>query len=244
MTALLNLRGMDAGYGVGWVVQDVSLNVPVGEVTVLLGANGAGKTTLMRGLSGVIERRGGIELDGQDISNWSPSRIVRAGLVHVPQGRGVLPSLTVDENLRVAGSRNSRRGFQTSRDHVLALFPRLAERGSQMAGGMSGGEQQMLAIGRAMMMQPRVLLLDEPSLGLAPIIRRQVFDTIAAIAGQGIAILLVEQNADISLAIARRAALLSQGRIVVEDDAAAIAASSVVVETYLSPSGPTVEAST
>jgi branched-chain amino acid transport system ATP-binding protein len=242
VTALLNLGGMSAGYGVGWVVQDVSLSVPVGEVTVLLGANGAGKTSLMRGLSGVIARQGVIELDGQDISAWSPSRIVRAGLVHVPQGRGVLASLTVDENLRVAGSGRDRRAFRQSRDHVLSLFPRLGERGGQLAGGMSGGEQQMLAIGRAMIMQPRVLLLDEPSLGLAPIIRRQVFDTISAIAGQGIAVLLVEQNADISLAIAQRAALLSQGRIVAEGDAASIAASNVVVDTYLSPAGLKAEA--
>lgn len=244
MTALLKLRGMDAGYGVGWVVQDVSLNVPVGEVTVLLGANGAGKTTLMRGLSGIVARQGAIEYDGQDISTWSAERIVRAGVVHVPQGRGVLSSLTVDENLRVAGSGRDRRAFHAARDQVLSLFPRLAERGNQLAGGMSGGEQQMLAIGRAMIMQPRVLLLDEPSLGLAPIIRQQVFDTIVAIAGQGIAVLLVEQNADISLAIAGRAALLSQGRIVAEGDAASIAASNVVVDTYLSPVDLGAEAST
>lgn len=235
MSALLHLQGMNAGYGQGWVVQDISLGVPIGEVTVLLGANGAGKTTLMRGLSGVIAREGRIQLDGQEISDWSPARLVRAGLVHVPQGRGVLASLTVDENLRVAGSGQDRRAYKAARDHVLTLFPRLAERGGQAAGGMSGGEQQMLAIGRALMMQPRALLLDEPSLGLAPIIRRQVFDTIAAIAAQGIAVLLVEQNADVSLAIASRAALLSQGRIVAEDTASAIAASTLVADTYLAP---------
>ena len=243
MTALLHLQDMNAGYGRGWVVQEITLSVPVGQVTVLLGANGAGKTTLMRGLSGVIAREGLIQLDGEDISSWSPARIVRAGLVHVPQGRGVLSTLTVDENLRVAGSRLDRRNFRTSRDHVLALFPRLAERGAQPAGGMSGGEQQMLAIGRAMMMQPRALLLDEPSLGLAPIIRRQVFDTIAAIAKQGIAVLLVEQNADVSLSIASRAALLSQGRIVAEDEASAIAASTLVADTYLAPASRTAELS-
>lgn len=235
MTAILTLSDMEAGYGAAPVVQGVSLEAPSGEVTVLLGANGAGKTTLLRGISGVITRRGLIEYDGQDISVWSPERIVRAGLTHVPQGRGLLASLTVDENLRVAGSRLDRRAFAAARDHALALFPRLEERGGQLAGGMSGGEQQMLAIGRALMMKPRVLLLDEPSLGLAPIVRRQVFDTIAAIAADGIAVLLVEQNADISLGIASRAALLSQGRIVAEGDAAEMAQSDVVADVYLAP---------
>ncbi len=235
MTAILTLKDMEAGYGAAPVVQGVSLEAPAGEVTVLLGANGAGKTTLLRGISGVITRRGLIEYDGQDISAWSPERIVRAGLVHVPQGRGLLASLTVDENLRVAGSRLDRRAFAAARDHALALFPRLEERGGQLAGGMSGGEQQMLAIGRALMMKPRVLLLDEPSLGLAPIVRQQVFDTIAAIAADGIAVLLVEQNADISLGIASRAALLSQGRIVAEGDAAEMARSDVVADVYLAP---------
>lgn len=235
MTARLRLRGANAGYGGGWVVQDINLDAPAGAVTVLLGANGAGKTTLMRGLSGVIARKGDIRLDGESIADWTPTRIVRAGLVHVPQGRGVLADLTVDENLRVAGARQGGRAFRTSRDQVLGLFPRLAERSRQQAGGMSGGEQQMLAIGRALIMQPRVLLLDEPSLGLAPLIRRQVFDTVAAIAAQGIAVLLVEQNAELSLAIARRGALLSQGRIVAEDEASALAASTLVADTYLAP---------
>lgn len=233
--AILSLSDMEAGYGAAPVVQGVSLEAPTGEVTVLLGANGAGKTTLLRGISGVITRRGGIEFDRLDISAWDPERIVRAGLVHVPQGRGLLPSLTVDENLRVAGARLDRRAFATARDHALALFPRLAERAGQLTGGMSGGEQQMVAISRALMMRPRVLLLDEPSLGLAPIVRQQVFDTIAAIAAGGIAVLLVEQNADISLRIASRAALLSQGRIVAQGDAAEMAQSDRVADIYLSP---------
>ena len=233
MTAALTVSDFSAGYGQAAVVRGVSLTAPAGEVTVLLGANGAGKTTLLRGLSGVIRRHGSVMLDGNDVSGWTPDRIVAAGMAHVPQGRGLLSSLTVDENLRVAAA--GRDGFKASRDRALALFPRLAERMTQLAGGMSGGEQQMLAIARALIMKPRVLLLDEPSLGLAPIIRRQVFDTIAQIAAQGVAVVLVEQNADISLAIARRAAVLSQGRIVVEGLASELAASERIAEAYLAP---------
>lgn len=214
---LLDIENLVISYGQVQAVKGISMHVDEGEIVALLGANGAGKTTTLRAISGLLPaRRGIIRYQGADITRMPAHRIVAAGVAHSPEGRRVFPTLTVEENL-VLGAfvhRARQEAVRQSLDRVWQLFPRLLERRQQLAGTLSGGEQQMLAIGRALMAEPRLLLLDEPSLGLAPLLVRDIFRTIQAINRQGVTILLVEQNARIALRVAHRAYVLETGRIV------------------------------
>lgn len=212
---MLAVRELAAGYGPVEVLRGVDLEVGAGEIVALLGPNGAGKTTLNRVVSGLLPPRAGeVRFDGAAVSRLPPQRIVEAGLVHVPEGRRVFPDLSVHENLLLGGYRRGRARRAENLERVYGLFPRLAERRRQAAGTLSGGEQQMLAIGRALMAEPRLLILDEPSLGLAPLVVEQVLQLLVELNRAGLAVLLVEQNVVQSLAVARRAYVLEQGRIV------------------------------
>ncbi len=215
---MLSLRGVTVGYGKTPVLREVSLEVPRGEVVALLGANGAGKTTIMRTVMGFLKPwSGSVVFDGQDLGGQRPARIVRRGVGLVPEGRQIFGHLTVDENLVMgAYARRDPAGVRSDREWVLSLFPVLAERLRQRAGTLSGGEQQMLAIGRALMARPRLLLLDEPSLGLAPLLVREIFEVIGKIHQEGTTVLLVEQNARMALSVAARAYVLETGRVVRE----------------------------
>jgi len=213
---LLAVRSLFAGYGRGNVLSDVTLEVARGGVTVVLGANGAGKTTLLRAISGMIARRGAITLDGARIESMPSERIAQKGLAHVPDGRGTFAALTTEENLRL-GAYTRPRSAELERDfeRVYGFFPRLAERRRQQAGTLSGGEQQMLAIGRALMLRPKLLMLDEPSFGLAPLVIDEIFRILERIkAEQESSVLLVEQNATLALDLADRACLLETGCVV------------------------------
>jgi branched-chain amino acid transport system ATP-binding protein len=212
--ALLAVRDLVAGYGAFGVLHGVSFDVLPGEVVALLGANGAGKTTLNRALSGVLRpQAGSIVFDGREISGTDHAEIVRRGLIHVPEGRRVFPTLTVRENLLLGAWARGRAERARTLADVLDTFPRLRERLGQFAASMSGGEQQMLAIGRALMAQPRLLILDEPSLGLSPRLVDDLFALIARLRDSGLSILLVEQNVVQSLAIAARAYVIEHGRM-------------------------------
>lgn len=210
---MLKLVDVTAGYGPITALREVSLEVQAGEIVALLGANGAGKTTLLRAVSGLVRPANGrIELDGRRVDRLPPERLVGLGLAHVPEGRQVFPDLTVAENLRLgAYRRRDRAGIRRDLERVLTIFPILRERYRQSAGTLSGGEQQMLAIGRALMAAPRLLLLDEPSLGLAPLLVRRIFEVIAAIHAEGVTVLMAEQNAAMALALADRAYVLQSG---------------------------------
>jgi branched-chain amino acid transport system ATP-binding protein len=234
MATLLRVRELSAGYGPVEVLHGIDLDVEVGEVAVILGANGAGKTTTMRAISGMIPRRGVIEVAGQIITRSSPDSIVRLGVAQVPQGRGTFTDLSVEDNLRA--------GAYVRRDHEVAsdidlwyeTFPRLADRRAQKAGTLSGGEQQMLAIARALMSRPKLLLCDEPSLGLAPLITKELFQIIKRLNEQrGLTVLLVEQNANLALDIAQHVCLLENGRIAAAGSAADIAGDDAVRRAYL-----------
>ncbi|WP_025322195.1 ABC transporter ATP-binding protein [Deferrisoma camini] len=215
---MLSLREVTVGYGKTPVLREVSLEVPRGEVVALLGANGAGKTTIMRTVMGFLKPwNGSVVFDGQELDGQRPARIVRRGVGLVPEGRQIFGHLTVDENLVMgAYARRDPAGVRSDREWVLSLFPVLAERLRQRAGTLSGGEQQMLAIGRALMARPRLLLLDEPSLGLAPLLVREIFEVIGKIHQEGTTVLLVEQNARMALSVAARAYVLETGRVVRE----------------------------
>ena len=214
MTELLGVSGLHAGYGPVEVLHGVDLHVDVGEVVVVLGANGAGKTTTMRAISGLIPRRGAIRYDGRDITSASADEIVHAGIAQVPQGRGTFVDLSVEDNLRVGAYVRSD-DPSSDIERWYDVFPRLRDRRVQKAGSLSGGEQQMLAIARALMSQPRLVLCDEPSLGLAPIITQDLFKILERLnREEGTSILLVEQNANLALEIAHRAYLLETGTIV------------------------------
>lgn len=209
---LLEVRNLTAGYGAGDVLHGVDLDVAPGEVAVVLGANGAGKTTLMRALAGQITRRGDVRLDDRDIVKSTTEAIVRRGLALVPQGRGTIADLTVEENLQAGGLTRPRPEVAREMARWYETFPRLAERRLQKAGLLSGGEQQMLAISRALMSKPRLLLCDEPSLGLSPLLTQEVFASLRRINEElGMAILLVEQNAVLALGIADKGYLLETG---------------------------------
>ena len=231
---LLDIADLRVNYGQIEVLKGVSLTVAPGEIVAILGANGAGKTTLMRSISGLLPARAGrIGFDGADITRLGADRIVKRGIAHAPEGRRVFGTLSVLENLRLGGFTRPHGEIAASLDFVLAMFPRLAERRGQLAGTLSGGEQQMLAIGRALMAKPRLLLLDEPSLGLAPIIVQGIFRTLREIARTGVTILLVEQNARMALKLADRGYVLEVGRIVLEDTAAHLLNSAQVQAAYL-----------
>jgi branched-chain amino acid transport system ATP-binding protein len=232
---LLDVRGLVLGYGRTDAVKGIDLSVEAGRVVTLIGANGAGKTTTLRGLSGLLRpRAGSIRLAGTDISSLAANRIARLGIVQVPEGRQVFANMTIDENLRMGAYLLSDRAEEARRrEHVLARFPRLAERHTQSAGLLSGGEQQMLAIGRAMMADPKLLLLDEPSMGLAPRFVEEIFRIISEFKAEQRTILLVEQNARAALEIADQAYVLESGRITLSGPAAQVANDASVVAAYL-----------
>jgi len=218
---LLAVRGLHAGYGATEILRGVDLTVQAGEVVAVLGSNGAGKSTLNRAVSGVLRPwRGTVLFEQASIERERPSEIVARGLIHVPEGRRIFPNLTVRENLDLGAYRRGRALRPANRERVFSIFPRLAERQGQYAGTLSGGEQQMLAIGRGLMAEPRLLILDEPSLGLSPLLVEELFALIRTINAQGIAILLVEQNVMQSLEVALRAYILDNGRFVLEGSAA------------------------
>ncbi|MBU3717945.1 MAG: ABC transporter ATP-binding protein [Actinobacteria bacterium] len=231
--SLLSISDLAAGYGPLEVLHGFDLEVNQGEIVVILGANGAGKTTTMRAISGMIARRGRIEFDGQDISSSSPDSIVRLGIAQVPQGRGTFADLTVEENM-LAGAYVRRDEVQADVERWFDVFPRLRERRAQRAGSLSGGEQQMLAIARALMSRPRLLLCDEPSLGLAPLITQELFGVLKRLnAEEGLSILLVEQNANLALKVAHRVYLLETGNVVSSGSAAELAADDSIRKAYL-----------
>lgn len=232
---LLELQDVHAGYGPIEVLKGISCTVHAGEIVTVIGANGAGKTSTLMAISGLLPlRKGRIIYDRHDLSAMRADQIVGLGLCHVPEGRKIFGRMTVQENLSL-GSWLVMDGRQIvrNRDRVFALFPILADRRNQTAGTLSGGEQQMLAIGRALMGSPRLLLLDEPSMGVAPILTQRIFETLAALNREGMSMLLIEQNAHLALKVARRGYVFETGRIVTEGDSAALMNDARVREAYL-----------
>jgi branched-chain amino acid transport system ATP-binding protein len=232
---MLQLRGVRAGYGSFQALFDVSLEVQRGEAVGVIGPNGAGKTTLMRVISGLIRpTAGAITLDGVDLVATPAHRIVDAGIAHVPESRRLFPRMTVEDNLKMGNfAPSARPKFRQRLETVYGLFPRLAERRRQLAGSMSGGEQQMCAIGRALMSDPRLLLLDEPSAGLAPVVVQQLFDLVARIRAGGLTVLIVEQNVQQVLRVVDRAYLLKAGGLRASGTAAELLATDTIREAYL-----------
>jgi branched-chain amino acid transport system ATP-binding protein len=231
---LLEVRDVFAGYGDGDVLRGVNLDVKAGEIVSVLGSNGVGKSTLNRTISGVVRTRAGsINFDGAPIERELPTSIVARGLIHVPEGRRLFPNLSVDDNLDLGSYRRAGARRSGNRDRVFATFPRLRDRRAQRAGTLSGGEQQMLAIGRGLMAEPRLLILDEPSLGLSPILVEELFALISRVHAEGVTVLLVEQNVVQGLAIATRAYILAEGQCVMSGPAAEIAADPKLKRAYL-----------
>lgn len=232
---MLTLENIEVSYGSIRALQGVSLTIAEGEIVTLIGANGAGKSTTLRAISGLVPaRRGRIVFAGQDITSLAADKIVQVGIGHSPEGRRVFANMSVRENLELgAYTRRDRAGIRQDFDRALALFPRLRERISQNAGTLSGGEQQMLAMGRALMGRPKLLLLDEPSLGLAPFLVRDIFKIIKDINAQGTTVLLVEQNAHMALGIAQRGYVLETGKVVMANEAAALLANEDIKKAYL-----------
>lgn len=232
--ALLDVSGLSAGYGPVRVLSGLDLSVEAGEIVVVLGANGSGKTTTLRALSGMIPAKGRVLLNGTDVIGRKPEELVRLGVAHVPQGRGTFPELTVHENLRVGGFTRPSGEVAADMERWFEVFPRLKERADQTAGSMSGGEQQMLAIARALMSRPKLLLLDEPSLGLAPLVTRDVFERISDVNAElATTVLVVEQNANLALEIAHRGYVLETGAIVASGTAEELRSDDVVRRAYL-----------
>jgi len=233
--ALLKIENLSVHYGAIQALHGVSIAVEPGEIVTLIGANGAGKSTTLRAVSGLVKPSGGtITFDGKSLAGLAPHKILRSGLAQVPEGRGIFPNLTVDENLDLgAFARSDRKNIAGDRERVFELFPRLKERLDQRSGTLSGGEQQMLAIGRALLARPRLLLLDEPSLGLAPQLVQTIFKIIREINASGTTIFLVEQNAHMALRVAHRAYVLEVGSVVMQGDAKQLAASDEVKKAYL-----------
>ena len=233
--SLLEVSELEAGYGPVTVLRGIAFNVDEGRIVTVLGPNGAGKTTTLRALSGTVRRAGSIQFDGKDVSRYSPEKMARQSVAHVPEGRGTFTGLTVEENLRVgAFPRKEREEIAEDMKRCFGYFPRLEERREQHAGSLSGGEQQMLAIARAMMLRPRLMLLDEPSLGLAPMLTRELFGILEKIAREeGVTLLLVEQNANLVLSFADDAYVLEAGRIVLSGTAKEIQADEGIRRSYL-----------
>ena len=232
---MLEIENLDVYYGAVHALKGVSVRAEQGEIVTLIGANGAGKTTLLRTISGLVpSRSGAIRFEGRDLTRTPPHEIVGLGISQSPEGRMVFANLTVEDNLELgAYRRKDRAGIKADRDRGYALFPRLLERRRQPAGTLSGGEQQMLAIARALMSRPRLLLLDEPSLGLAPLLVREIFKTIVEIHKAGVTVLLVEQNAHMALSVAGRGYVLETGVVRLEDQASALLANPEVQSAYL-----------
>jgi branched-chain amino acid transport system ATP-binding protein len=234
VSALLELDGVSGGYGPVTVLRDLHMRVEAGQVAVVLGANGAGKTTTLRAISGMIRTSGHIAFDGQPLKGKRPDLVARLGIAHVPQGRGTFTELTVEENLRLGANTRRDDGVEADLERWYSVFPPLASRRRQQAGSMSGGEQQMLALARAMMSRPRLLLLDEPSLGLAPIVTRDLFAQLGALnREEGLTILVVEQNASLALDIGHWGYVLEAGHIAVEGPATQLQGDEAVRQAYL-----------
>ncbi len=234
MTALLELQGLKAGYGRVEVLRGVDLHVNAGEIVALLGSNGAGKSTLNNTVSGLVRATTGrVMFDGSDLTNCPSRQVVQAGLIQVPEGRRIFPNLTVRENLELGAFTRARERRSTNLDKVYTIFPRLKERVAQLAGTMSGGEQQMLAIGRGLMAEPKLLILDEPSLGLSPLLVEELFGLIRRLHREGLTVLLVEQNVGQSLEIADRAYVMENGSIRFSGPPAELLASADLKRAYL-----------
>lgn len=232
---MLTVKDLNVSYGAIHAIHDVSLEVRDGEIVSLIGANGAGKTTILHTITGLKKAGSGtIEYNGNDLTKAAPSSIVTLGMAHVPEGRHIFPGMTVLENLEMgAYIRSDKDGIQESIREVFERFPRLKERKRQLAGTLSGGEQQMLAVGRALMSKPSILLMDEPSMGLSPLLVKEIFKIIKEVHAQGITVLLVEQNARMALSIADRAYVLETGNITISGDAKELLNDSRVKKAYL-----------
>ncbi len=235
MAALLEVKGLKAFYGQTQSLYDVGFDIPTGGITTLLGANGAGKTTTLRAICNMVRTDGTIRFDGKDIRGMATEEIVRQRIAHVPEGRGTFTTLTVDENLRIAAyTRKDKQGVKDELERVFAYFPRLKERIQQQAGTLSGGEQQMLAIARALMLKPRLMLLDEPSFGLAPLIVLEIFRILRRInEEEKVSILLVEQNAALALDLATHAYVLETGKVVMSGPSDVVKNDENVRKSYL-----------
>mgnify|MGYP001800347842 FL=1 len=235
MTPALVLKDVSATYGHGAILHGIDFEVPGGQVTALLGANGAGKTTTLRAICGMIQTSGEISLFGEDICGRKPEEIARMGVAHVPDGRGTFSGLSVMDNLRLGSfTARDRSSFGRTLERVFGYFPRLEERKKQHAGTLSGGEQQMLAIGRALMAEPRLILLDEPSIGLAPVIVKQLFQILEDIAAkEGVSMLLVEQNSNLALKLATNATLLEVGSVVARGTSEELSKNQEIARAYL-----------
>ena len=232
---MLEVENIEAGYGPIRALDGVSLEVAAGELVAIIGANGAGKTTLLMAISGVVPTRGGeVRFEGRSVTGLEPHEIVRQGIGHAPEGRRIFPRLTVRENLELGGfTRSDRAEMRRDIDEICGLFPVLGQRMGQMGGTLSGGEQQMLALGRALVGRPRLLLLDEPSLGLAPLVVAKIFEVIASLSARGIAVVLVEQNARAALKLASRGYVLETGRITLTGSGTELAHDRRVRDAYL-----------
>lgn len=230
---MLEVRNLDVSYGAVHAIHGVSLQVNDGEIVSLIGANGAGKTTILRAISGLKKADSGeIQFDGDDLRKTEPSKIINLKLAHVPEGRHIFPQMTVEENLEM-GAFADARDMDATMEEVYERFPRLKERKKQLAGTLSGGEQQMLAVGRALMAKPRMILMDEPSMGLSPLLVKEIFSIIKEVNKKGITILLVEQNAKMALSISNRAYVLETGKISIEGDAKDLLNDERVKKAYL-----------
>jgi branched-chain amino acid transport system ATP-binding protein len=234
VTALLEVKALKVAYGGINAVKGIDLMVGSGEMVALIGANGAGKTTTLKAICGLLHHGGTVQLRGEDVSNFSAYRLVERGLALVPEGRGVFGRLTVRENLQMgAYIRNDKAAIGADLERIYVLFPRLGERRNQTGGTLSGGEQQMLAIGRALMSRPSLLLLDEPSMGLAPLMVEKIFDTVRTVSKDGVTVLLVEQNAKLALEVSHRGYVMESGLITLADDAQALLDNPRVRKAYL-----------
>jgi branched-chain amino acid transport system ATP-binding protein len=231
---LLDVEGLRAAYGQVQVLEGIDFTVAPGQKVAILGPNGAGKTTVLRALSGMVHTEGRVDFEGKSVVGKATAEIARRGVAHVPEGRGTFPTLTVTENLRLGGYvRKDGAEVREDIDRCYGWFPRLRERGGQQAGSLSGGEQQMLAVARGLMLRPRLLMLDEPSLGLAPIMVEAAYEGIEAIHQQGVAILLVEQNLQLALSFADRGYVLENGRVVLEGPAGELLENPTIKASYL-----------